>query len=83
MTIIRESGENKVTGNRNEPIDVNKRLLELANEVSLAAGFSGGERALLGQLWDLMPCDGISAMWLDGEHLEVMVSRGSTAPLEG
>ena len=40
-------------------------------------------QALLEQLWELMPCDGISVMWLDGEHLEVMASRGSTAPLRG
>ena len=83
MTIIGESGENKVTGNRNQTIDLNKRLLELANEVSLAADFQGAMQALLGQLWDLMPCDGISVLWLDGGHLEVMVSRGATAPLRG
>ena len=83
MTIIRESGENKVTGNRNQATDVNRQLLELANEVSLAADFQGAMQALLEQLWDLMPCDGISVMWLDGGHLEVMASRGSTAPLRG
>ena len=83
MTIIGESGENKVTGKRNQTIDVNKRLLELASEVSRAADFQGAMQALLEQLWDLMPCDGISVMWLDGEHLEVMASRGSTAPLRG
>ena len=58
MTIIGESGENKVSGNRNQPTDVNKRLLELANKVSLAADFQGAMQALLAQLWDLMPCDG-------------------------
>ena len=83
MTIIGESGENKVTGKLNQTIDVNKRLLELASEVSRAADFQGAMQALLEQLWDLMPCDGISVMWLDGEHLEVMASRGSTAPLRG
>jgi PAS domain S-box-containing protein len=77
------SGENKVTRSRNHTTDVSKELLDLANEVSLAVDFQGAMQALLEQLWDLMPCDGISVMWLDGEYLEVMVSRGSTAPLRG
>jgi PAS domain S-box-containing protein len=83
VTIIGESGENKVTGDRNQTTDANKRLLELANKVSLAVDFQGAMQALLEQLWELMPCDGLSVMWLDGDHLEVMASRGSTAPLRG
>ena len=83
MTIIGESGENKVTENRDQASDTNRRLLELANRVSLAADFQGAMQALLEQLWELMPCDGISVMWLDGDHLEVMASQGSTAPLRG
>jgi PAS domain S-box-containing protein len=62
---------------------VNKQLLGLVNKVSLAADFQGAMQALLDQLWDFMPCDGISVMWLAGDHLEVMASRGSTAPLRG
>ena len=79
MTIIGELGENKVNRNRSQATDRNKRLLDLANEVSLAADSQGAMQALLEQLWELMPCDGISVMWLDGDHLKVMASQGSTA----
>jgi PAS domain S-box-containing protein len=83
VTIIGESGENKVSRTRNQASDRSKRLLELANKVSLAADLQGAMQALLEQLWALTPCDGISVMWLDGDHLEVMASQGSTAPLRG
>ncbi|MFN2220500.1 MAG: ATP-binding protein [Anaerolineae bacterium] len=69
--------------NRNRATDVNQRILELVHQISLAADFPGAMQALVEQLWELMPCDGISVMWLDGEHLEVMASRGATAPLRG
>ncbi|MFN2243978.1 MAG: ATP-binding protein [Anaerolineae bacterium] len=72
-----------MSGNRNRAIDVNQRILELVHQISLAADFPGAMQALVEQLWELMPCDGISVMWLDGEHLEVMASRGATAPLRG
>lgn len=78
-----ELGASKVTGERDQTTDVNRRVLELVYKVSLAADFEGALQVLLEQLWDLMPCDGIAVMWLDGEHLEVMASRGSTAPLRG
>jgi PAS domain S-box-containing protein len=72
-----------VSGNRNRATDVNQRILELVHQISLAADFPGAMQALVEQLWELMPCDGISVMWLDGEHLEVMASRGATSPLRG
>ncbi|MGD9047836.1 MAG: ATP-binding protein [Anaerolineae bacterium] len=62
---------------------LNQRLLDLGSELSMAQDLQGAMTVLVGQLCDLMPCDGASVMWLDGEHLEVMVSRGSTAPLRG
>ena len=83
MIIRGESGESKVSRTGSQATDTNKRLLELANKVSLAADFQGAMQALLEQLWTLMPCDGISVMWLDGDHLEVIASQGSTAPLRG
>ena len=74
-------GGSKVTGNRDQTSDVNRRVLELVYEVSLATGFQAVLRTLLEQLWELVPCDGIAVMWLDGEYLKVVASRGSTAPL--
>lgn len=62
---------------------LNQRLLDLGSELSMAQDLQGAMTVLVGQLCDLMPCDGASVMWLDGDHLEVMVSRGSTAPLRG
>jgi PAS domain S-box-containing protein len=63
--------------------DLNRRLLDLGSDISLAQDFQGAMTVLVGQLCDLVPCDGASVMWLDGDHLEVMASRGSTAPLRG
>jgi PAS domain S-box-containing protein len=83
VAIIRESGESKVSRNRNQATEARERLVELVYQVSQSADFPGAVRALVDQLYDLLPCDGISVMWLDGEHLEVMGSRGSTAPLRG
>ena len=72
-----------MAGNRDRTAEVNRRVLELVHAVSLAADFQGAIQALLDRLWELLPCDGIAVMWLDGEHLEVMASRGPTAPLRG
>lgn len=83
MAVIREQGDRTVSVNRNWATDVNQRILEVVHNVSLATDFTGAMQALVEQLWELMPCDGISVMWLDGEHLEVMASRGATAPLRG
>jgi len=76
-------GGSRVSRNRDQATDQSVRLLELAQQVSLAADFAGATEVLLDRLWELMPCDGISVMWLDGEDLKVVVSRGSTAPLRG
>ena len=77
------TGGSRVSRNRDQATDQSGRLLELAQQVSLAADFAGATEALLDRLWEMMPCDGISVMWLDGEDLKVVVSRGSTAPLRG
>jgi PAS domain S-box-containing protein len=62
---------------------MDRRLLDLGSDISLAQDFQGALTVLAGQLCDLVPCDGASVMWLDGDHLEVMVSLGPTAPLRG
>jgi signal transduction histidine kinase len=63
--------------------DPNKALLELLHRVALATDSQGALAALLEEAVCLLPCDGVSVMWLDGEHLEVLAGRGSTAPLAG
>ncbi len=72
-----------MSGKRSRETDARARLVDLIHSVSLEADFPGAARALVDHLWDLMPCDGISVMWLYGEHLEVTASRGSAAPLTG
>lgn len=83
MTIIHRSDGKRVDGKSKPVENFSDRLLELAYAVSRASGFQEAMEALLDQLWDVMPCDGASAMWLDGDQLEVLVSRGTTAPLRG
>lgn len=63
--------------------DSSARLLDLAYAVSIAPDFLAALEVLLEQICDLVPCDGASVMWLDGDHLEVMASHGTTAPLRG
>jgi signal transduction histidine kinase len=63
--------------------DLSNLLLDLTYNVSLAADFSSALSALRDRLCDLVPSDGSSVMWLDGDYLQVLVSRGSTAPLRG
>jgi len=81
--IIEELSGNKVSGRGNQETNARTLLVDLVRHVSLAADFPEAARSLVDHLWDLMPCDGISVMWLDGEHLEVIASHGSTAPLRG
>ena len=60
-----------------------KLLLDLTYEVSLAADLPGAISTLLDRLCDLVPGDGTAVMWLDDDHLAVVDSRGPTAPLRG
>ncbi len=76
-------GGNPVVKREDEAKELNRLLLDLAHELGLAADFQGALAALLDRLGELVPCDGASVMWLDGDHLEVMGSRGSPAPLRG
>lgn len=63
--------------------DLNKLLLDLVYEVGLAEDFGSALAVLVDRAAELVPCDGASAMWLDADHLEVMASRGTAAPLQG
>ncbi|RPJ39764.1 MAG: GAF domain-containing protein, partial [Planctomycetaceae bacterium] len=63
--------------------ELNSQLLELLYEVNGAAGFQEALRSLVEQAAGLFPCDGTAAMWLDGDHLEVLAVHGTTAPLQG
>jgi signal transduction histidine kinase len=64
-------------------MDANRELLELVRRVALATDSRGALTALLEEAHRLLPCDGVSVMWLDGEHLEVLAGHGPTAPLAG
>ena len=63
--------------------DLNRLLLELVHGVSLATDLPSALVTLLNGLCALVPGDGASVMWLDGDHLEVVASRGSTVPMRG
>ena len=63
--------------------ELNDLMLDLVHRVNGAAGFHEAVRSLVEQAAGLLPCDGTAAMWLDGEHLEVLAVHGTTAPLQG
>jgi PAS domain S-box-containing protein len=77
------SGQEQVGGRQEAASDVTQLLLDLAYDVGLAADFQGALAVLLDRASSLVPCDGASILWLDGDHLEVLASRGSTGPLRG
>jgi PAS domain S-box-containing protein len=83
VAITSSLGVEQVGKKEDQSEDLNQRLLDLSHELGLAPDFQGAMAILVGQLSDLVPCDGASVMWLDSDHLEVMVSQGSTAPLQG
>lgn len=66
-----------------QPKDANPQLLELLYEVSRADGFREATACLLDHAARLLPCDGTSVMWSNGDHLEVLASRGAVAPVSG
>jgi PAS domain S-box-containing protein len=63
--------------------DSHKLLLDMVHITSLAPDFRTALGAFLEQAADLVLCDGVSVLWLHGDELEVLASRGSTAPLTG
>jgi PAS domain S-box-containing protein len=72
-----------VSAEQRELKELNERLLELVHGVSLADELQDAVATLLEQARSLVPCDGISLMLLTGDHLDVLASNGSTAPLSG
>ncbi len=66
-----------------QPKNANRQLLDLLYEVSRADGFREATACLLDHASRLLPCDGTSVMWANGDHLEVLASRGSVAPVSG
>jgi PAS domain S-box-containing protein len=62
---------------------LNEQLLELVQAVSLATDREDAFEILLERTSRLVPCDGASVMWFDGDHLEVLASTGPTAPMRG
>jgi PAS domain S-box-containing protein len=72
-----------VSTQQKELKELNERLLELVHGVSLADELQDAVATLLEQARCLVPSDGISLMLLTGDHLDVLASNGSTAPLSG
>ncbi len=58
-------------------------LLSLLRALSRADDFQETLQILAEGAGELLPCDGMAVMWLAGDHLEVLASRGTTAPLRG
>jgi PAS domain S-box-containing protein len=72
-----------VSKQRKQSIDWHMQLMELIHSVSLATDFHGAQSNLLEGASNLVASDGISVMWLEGDHLKVLASRGSTGPVPG
>ncbi len=74
---------NEVSEDQKQSRDSHRHLLDLVHATSLTADFHGALSAFLDRAGHLIPSDGVSIMWLDGDHVEVLASRGKTAPLPG
>lgn len=63
--------------------ELNKSLLELMHNISLATDFESMLTRLLEYATALVPCDGASVLWLEEDHLKVLASDGECAPMPG
>ena len=63
--------------------DLYTHLLDLVCDMSNAADLDEALDICIEQIPRLVACDGISIMWLEGDHLGIMASAGTTAPLPG
>jgi len=72
-----------VSPKQKQPKDSNSELLNVVQAVSTADDLQSALAILLEHASPLVPSDGISVMWKDGEHLEVLASAGPTAPMPG
>ena len=68
---------------RKQSRDSHRHLLDLVYATSTAPDFEGTLAVLVERANFLIPSDGVSLMWLDGDQVEVLASRGATAPLRG
>jgi PAS domain S-box-containing protein len=72
-----------VNEKQKQPINSSKALLDLIYAVSLPSSLQDMLVVLLQKARCMVPCDGASVMWLDGDQLRVLASDGPTAPLAG
>ena len=72
-----------MTQDRTQSGDSHRHLLDLVHATTLALDWEGTLAALIERAGHLIPSDGVSLMWLDGSQIEVLASRGATAPLRG
>jgi signal transduction histidine kinase/GAF domain-containing protein len=72
-----------VNREQNRAGDPNQRLLEAVNQINCADDLEGALAALLDEAIGLLACDGASVMWLSGDELEVLASRGEAVSLPG
>jgi PAS domain S-box-containing protein len=72
-----------VTEQEKQARDLNRELLELVHALNQASDFQAALEALVERARRRVLCDGAAVMWLDGDYLEVVASRGATAPMRG
>lgn len=72
-----------MTQDRKHTGDSHRHLLDLVRATTTAPDFEGTLATLIERANHLVPSDGVSLMWLDGDQVEVLASRGATAPLRG
>lgn len=79
----KDAEEHRVSTAQREPIDLQRRLLDLVHDAMVADDLEGVLAGLLDGARQLVPCDGVSLMWLDEDHLKVLGRRGLSAALAG
>jgi PAS domain S-box-containing protein len=72
-----------VSRQRKQSIDWYTQLLELIHSTSLATDSPSALAMFLEKAGELVACDGTSILWLEGDHLSVLASTGTTVPLPG
>jgi PAS domain S-box-containing protein len=72
-----------VSRQQKQSLDWCDQLLELIHSACLATDFKSALAILLDAASQSLVSNGVSAMWLEGDHLEVLASSGTTAPLPG
>lgn len=83
ITQTTDQAGDEVSKKQKQSIDSDQALLDLVYTISLSSDFQEVLAALLENAQRMVPCDGASVMWLDGDHLQVLASNGPTAALAG